>query len=152
MLISLHEHFPVRVTDWLLSAMLFSWGGRVLFMDPAVWALPTYSGLNDLADQYTWGAVALCLGLMRLGALVVNGAVRPSPHLRLAGAFLAIFIWVQLSLGMMFSETTGAEVSIIPFLAFADMFNVYRAAQDARVADTKAKQRRRAVAASAERT
>lgn len=152
MLISLHEHFPVRVTDWLLSAMLFSWGGRVIYMDPNVWALPTYSGLNEIASQQTWGAVALCLGLMRLGALVVNGAVRPSPHLRLVGAFLAIFLWVQLSLGMMFSESTGAAVAIFPWLAFADMFNVYRAAQDARVADTKAKQRRRAVAASAERT
>lgn len=140
MLISLHEHFPIRVSDWLLSVILFSWGLTVLFLDPAVWALPIYSGLDSLASQGTWASLAIALGAARLGALFVNGAVRRSPHLRAVGAFLAIFIWVQISLGSMTSEAAGAAVAIYPWLVFADMFNVYRAARDARQSDTAAKQ------------
>lgn len=139
MLISLHEHFPIRVTDWLLSAILFSWGLTVLFLRPDVWALPTYSGLASVASQFTWAAVAIAVGLARLGALFVNGAVRRSPHLRGLGAFVAIFIWVQLSLGLMFSDAAGASVAVYPWLAFADIFNVYRAARDARASDNRAR-------------
>lgn len=146
MLVSLHEHFPVRVTDWLLSAILFSWGVTLFFIDPHVWALPIYSGLSQLASQATWATIATALGTMRLCALVVNGAVRPSPHLRGVGAFLAIFIWVQLGLGLMFSESATVAVAIYPWLALADVFNVYRAAQDARHGKTKARQRRKSAA------
>lgn len=148
MLVSLHEHFPIRVTDWLLSLILFSWGVALFGLDPRVWALPIYSGLSNLASQSTWALVAAVIGALRLSALFVNGAVRPSPHLRGVGAFLAIFIWVQLSLSQIFfSDMAGAAVAIYPWLAFADMFNVYRAAKDARIADTKARDRRRTVAA-----
>lgn len=146
MLISLHEHFPIRVTDWLLSAILFSWGLRVFFMPPDVWAMPTYSGLAIIASQLAWASVAISLGVARLSALFVNGAVRRSPHLRAIGAFLAVFIWVQMCLGAMTSEVIGTSVAIYPWLALGDLFNVYRAARDARTADLRANQLRRSAA------
>lgn len=152
MLISLHEHFRVRVTDWFLSAILFSWGITVLFLDPAVWAGPEYSGLARIAPQELWAAVAVGLGLVRLLALFVNGAVRRSPELRCAGAFLAIFIWVQISLGLLTSDTAGVAVAVFPWLAFADMFNVYRAAGDITLFNPKAIARRRSRAPDAPST
>lgn len=149
MLISLHEHFRVRATDWLLSAILFSWGLNILAMKPEVWSLPIYSGLASIAPQQTWSIYAIGLGLVRIGALFVNGAIQRSPHARMIGAFLAIFIWVQISLGLIASNASGDGVSIFPWLAFADAFNCYRAARDARESDHKAQQRRRSVARGA---
>jgi hypothetical protein len=142
MLISLHEHFKIRLTDWLLSAILLSWGMALFAVNPKVWLLPTFSGLSSIAGQFTWAVVATGLALARLGALFVNGAVRRSPHLRLIGAFLSIFIWVQLSLGVLFGDLVGPGIAIFPWLALADMLNVHRAAQDAWTSDTRARQLR----------
>lgn len=147
MLVSLHEHFPVRVLDWLLSAMLFSWGIALFEVDPRIWSLPTFSGLSNLAPQYTWAAVATVIGLARVIALFINGAIRRSPHLRLIGAGLSVFIWVQLSLGIMFSQYVGPGIALFPWLAFADIFNVHRAAKDARVSDHRASKLRDVAAA-----
>jgi hypothetical protein len=149
MLISLHEHFPVRITDWLVSAILLSWGLALFAVDPQVWALPTFSGLSVIASQSTWAVTATVIGLTRILALFINGAVRRSPHARLIGAFATIFIWVQLSLGVFYSDLVGPGIAIFPWLAFADMFNVYRAAKDARVSDHRATQQRRTAAGSA---
>lgn len=146
-MVSLHSHFPIRITDWLVSAMMFSWGLSLFAVDPRVWALPTFSGLSVIAGQYTWAAIASTIGLARLAALFVNGAIRRSPHLRGIGAFLSIFIWAQLSLGVLFGDMVGPGIAIFPWLALADMLNVYRAAVDARAADTLA-QRERGLAAS----
>jgi hypothetical protein len=148
MLISLHEHFPIRVTDWLVSAMLFSWGFALFAVDPHVWMLPTFSGLRFIASQGTWAAIATLLGVIRLVALFVNGAVRRSPHLRGFCAFVSIFIWVQLSLGVLVSDYVGPGVAIFPWLALADVLNVYRAAKDAHTSDHTAEQRRRSAARS----
>lgn len=152
MLVSLHDHFRVRVTDWLLSAILVSWGFTLFAVDPSVWALPTFDGLSSIASQATWATVALGIGLARLSALFVNGAVRRSPHARLIGAFLSVFIWLQLSYGMIYSSVVGPGVAIFPWLAFADIFNVYRAAMDAGASDHRATKRRRTAARRAPST
>lgn len=149
MLISLHEHFPVRITDWLLSAILLSWGLALFAVDPQVWALPTFSGLSVFASQSTWAVVAAGIGLARIAALFINGAVQRSPHARGIGAFVTIFIWLQLSLGVFYSDLVGPGIAVFPWLAFADMFNVYRAAKDARVSDDRASKKRRTAAGSA---
>jgi hypothetical protein len=152
MIVSLHEHFRLRAVDWLLSAILVSWGFALFAINPAIWALPTFSGLSAIASQSTWAAVATLIGIARLCALFVNGAVQRSPHARLIGAALAIFIWVQLSLGMFYSALVGPGIAIFPWLAFADVFNVWRAAMDAHASDYRASERRRTVARRAPST
>jgi hypothetical protein len=152
MLISLHEHFKIRITDWLLSAILFSWGLALFAVDPSVWALPTLNGLSSIAPQIVWASAATVIGFARIIALFINGAMRRSPHLRLIGAGLTIFLWVQLSLGVLCSDMVGPGIAIFPWLAFADMFNVYRAATDARASDHRASEQRRVAAARAPAT
>lgn len=147
MLISLHEHFPVRITDWLLSAMLFTWGLALFAVDPRVWALPMFNGLSDIGPQFAWAVVATGLGLARIVALFINGALRRSPHARALGAFFTCFIWFELSVGFFSSEYVGPGIAIFPWLAFADVFNVYRAAKDARISDNRATAQRRTAAA-----
>lgn len=146
-LVSLHHQFPIRITDWLLSAMLFSWGMTLFVIQPQVWDLPLYEGLSDIAAQRTWAAIATVVGLTRLAALFVNGAVRRSPHLRAFGAGISTLIWLQISLSLLFSTQPTAAAAIYPWLMFADMFNVYRAARDAGTSDTKAAKRQNTLAA-----
>lgn len=146
-MVSLHEHFRIRVTDWLLSAILFSWGFCLLWTDPLVWELPTFSGLADIAPQQTWAVLTMAVGFTRLIALFVNGAYRRSPHWRGGLAFLSCFVWVQLTLGLSTAELAGPGLGIFPWLALADAFNTMRAAADARVSDDRAKDRQRTVAA-----
>jgi hypothetical protein len=148
MLISLHEHFKIRITDWLVSAILLSWGFALFAVRPEVWALPTFSGLRMWnTSQQFWATLTTCVALIRIGSLFVNGAVRRSPHLRGFGAFLSVFVWFQLSLGIMFGDMVGPAVAIFPWLMLADIFNVYRAAGDARGADERAARTRKSVAA-----
>lgn len=137
MIVKLQQHFPLRVTDWLLGGILTTWGMLCLYLDPAAWELPIYSGLRAFASQQAWGSVALILGSMRMTALFVNGAVRRTPHVRGVGAFLSVLIWLQLSLAMFQAEVATVAVAIYPWLFVADIYNVYRASQDARDSDLR---------------
>lgn len=142
MLISLHEHFKIRLTDWLLSAILFSWGMALFAVNPQVWTLPPFSGLRAWeSSQVVWASAATGIGAVRLALLFINGALRRSPHLRAIGAFLSVFVWVQLSFGIMFGDVIGPGIAIFPWLALTDVFNVYRAMGDARCSDDRARAR-----------
>lgn len=137
MIVKLQQHFPLRVTDWLLGGILTSWGIVCLYLPPDSWALPTYSGLRTMADQETWGMFALCVGVARMVALFINGAVRRTPHVRGLCAFVSVFLWLQLSLALFNSDIATIGVAVYPWLFLADIYNVYRASQDARDSDVR---------------
>lgn len=147
-ILKLSQHMPQRATEWLLAGILLSWGVTCLYVPAAVWNGPAYSGLRGMADQTTWGVFAAGLGMVRLAALFVNGAVRRSPHARLIGAALSMFLWLQLSLAMFQGEVQAIAIAIYPWFLLTDLFNVHRAAQDARVSDTRAKEAIKAQGAS----
>lgn len=148
MLLKLQDHFPLRVSDWFVAGILTTWGLAVLAAPPEVWSWGLYRGLAIMAPKYVWGALALCLGIVRLCALFINGAVRRTPHVRAAGAFLAMFIWMQMSLSGLTSGTGSISAFFYPWLVMIDFYNVYRAAQDAKFSDTRAKALRGAPNAS----
>lgn len=132
----LGTHFPLRVLDWFVAGIMFTWGATCLNVADATWQLSIYDGLRAWAGQNFWGFIMLGLGAVRLAALYVNGALRRTPHTRMVGAFLCAFIWLQLGFAMLQSETPPiAGLTIYPWLFLADIYNVYRAAQDAKVSD-----------------
>lgn len=139
MIIRLQDHFAIRVTDWLVSGCLVSWGMALLGAPATVWADPVNSELAKIGSQTLWGATAMVLGLMRLGSLFVNGAVRRTPHLRAIGAFLTLFIWTQILLGLAGGVMPSVAAIFYPWLFVADLYNVYRAAQDAKFSDMRAR-------------
>lgn len=147
-ILKLSQHMPQRACEWLLSGIILSWGVTCLYVPPEVWAGPAYSGLRNMANQTTWGVFAAGLGMVRFAALFVNGAVRRSPHARLFGAGLACFLWLQLSLAMFQDEIQAVAIAIYPWLLLAEIFNVHRAAKDARVSDFRAKDAIRAMGAN----
>jgi hypothetical protein len=130
--------FPVRVMEWLLAGMMLSWGIAAWNLPEQAWNAPYYSGLSRIAEHHTWGAVAATIGILRLAALFRNGGWRPSPHLRAGCAFLACFVWLQLSLGYMAADITSMAIAVYPWLLLADIYNVFRASSDARDSDDRA--------------
>lgn len=144
MILKLTKTFPIRVMEWLLAGIMFSWSIVCWKLTPAEWASPLYSGMARLADANTWAFFAFWIGATRLAALAINGAWRPSPHLRAAGAFLACFVWLQISLGMMTANITATGIAVFPWLLLADIYNVFRASHDARVSDDRAREARQA--------
>lgn len=139
MVIKLTKTFPVRVTEWLLAGIMLSWSVACWNLRPVDWANPLYSGLARFADQSTWAYFAFILGAIRLAALTINGAWRPSPHLRSACAFLSCFMWLQISFAIFNADIRATGIAIYPWLLLADVYNVFRASHDARQSDDRAR-------------
>ena len=149
MIVKLTKTFPIRVTEWLLAGIMLSWSIVCWNLTPELWSAPLYSGLARLAAQNTWAFFAFWIAVIRLAALTINGAWRPSPHLRAAGAFLSCFMWLQIALGIFASPITTTGVAIYPWLLLADIYNVFRASHDARQSDDRARAAHRGVNESA---
>jgi hypothetical protein len=139
MIVKLTKSFPIRVTEWLLAGIMLSWSIACWNLRPFDWANPLYSGLARFADQQTWAFFAFIIGSLRLAALLINGAWRPSPHLRAAGAFLACFMWLQISFAILDADIRTTGIAIYPWLLLADIYNVFRASYDARLSDDRAR-------------
>lgn len=148
MLLKLQDHFPLRVSDWFAAGILTSWGMAVLAASPAIWSLTIYANLAKITSQDVWGCFALSLGIVRIGALFINGAMRRSPHARAVGAFLSMFIWMQMTFAILTLHAPGISIIFYPWLLAVDCYNVYRAAQDAKLSDSRAKALRGAPHAS----
>lgn len=136
--LKLQDHFPMRVTDWLLASILCTWGIAALWIDPTTWNQPIYSGLNYFPRE-VWAAVGIIIGISRLIALFINGALRRTPHVRAVGAFLSCWVWWWLALGMLTAHQISFGIGVYPWLLIAEVYNVYRAASDARLSDNRAK-------------
>lgn len=142
MILKLSKTFPIRVMEWLLAGIMLSWSIVCWNLPAGQWASPLYSGLSRLAEQNTWAFFAFWIAVIRLAALTINGAWRPSPHFRAAGAFLACFMWLQISLGLLSSEVSSTGIAVYPWLLLADIYNVFRASHDARQSDDRARSSR----------
>jgi hypothetical protein len=143
MVVKLTKTFPIRITEWLLAGIMLSWSFACWNLTPGEWDGPFYALLDRLAPQQTWAFIAFCIAFLRLSALTINGAWRPSPHLRAAGAFLSLFIWLQVALATLVSPIGSTAVAIYPWLLLADTYNVFRASYDARLSDDRASKRGR---------
>ena len=139
MILKLQKSFPIRVTEWLLACIMLSWSILCWNLRDVDWSNPLYSGLARFGDQHSWAFFAFVIGGLRLAALMINGAWRPSPHLRAMGAFLSCFMWLQISLALFNSEIRATGLAIYPWLLIADIYNVFRAAHDARQSDDRAR-------------
>lgn len=149
MIVKLTHSFPVRVMEWLLAGIMLSWAIVCFNLTPEDWAGPLYAGLRRLGDNHTWGGIAFIIATIRLACLGINGAWRPSPHLRALGAFLSCFMWLQISLGIFAADLRATGMAVYPWLLLADIYNVFRASFDARVSDDRARASRAGESAGA---
>jgi hypothetical protein len=135
-----HKTFQLRVTEWALATILFNWGVLTIF-NPGILD-QSFAGLLRLTTEAQWGAMCLVLAVMRLMALAVNGAWRPTPHIRAVTSACGMLMWILLSFALANGGKASLGLAVYPVFAVLDIYNVYRASSDARVADERAKLRR----------
>jgi hypothetical protein len=132
------EHFPVRVSEWVMTYALIGLGW-VLWLDPMTFEkTPSFSEMARWADEATWAAICIVAGTARLAALVINGTFkdhfRYSPHLRGLASLVACTFWGQVTLGIVVSaySSGGAWTGFIIYSAamLTDMWNLFRSWAD----------------------
>jgi hypothetical protein len=137
-LVRFSETWPYRRAEWLLAVVTLSIG-IVYAFDSPLFELPNYATMRRVMPQSWWATWALLVGVVRLAALYINGAWRPSPHFRAAGSFLSCFLWGTLFLGAASAPFYGVTVAIWPWFLLFDAFAFLDSLKDARIADDKAR-------------
>jgi hypothetical protein len=142
-LVRLSTTWPYRRSEWMLALITLA-VGIVWGVNAPLFEQPNYTTMRRVMDREAWAAWALVVGAVRLTALYINGAWRPSPHFRALGSFLTCFLWMSLFLGAASAEVVAVTVGIWPIFFLFDAFAVLDAAKDARIADDKARREKRA--------
>jgi len=124
--------FPARYAEWALALITLSWG-LVLLRSVDTFAIsPSFAGLARIAPEWAWGFGCVAIGGIRLAALAINGLWVPSTyHLRAATSFMSIFIWFQITLGVVAATGfTSTAIAVYPWLLVLDFVCLYRVARD----------------------
>lgn len=138
------SHFPIRVSEWVLSYMLAGIGLGLCLIPNALDASASYQALIYFAQfspwtpEYTWGLACLSVATVRIIALTINGTFkehfRYSPHLRGLASLAACFIWGQMVLGYLIAFTSlGGGWTAVPVymgIMSLDAWNMFRAWTD----------------------
>lgn len=135
MLVRFHHKFTTRATEWLFATFLVGWA-LLLFAVPSMFEGPVaaqFIALKATFNQQTWAFGCAVVGLTRLVALYINGSRRSTPYVRMLFAFLSCFFWYQISLGLFVSGIPTTGWAIYPVILLFEMYNVFRAASDARL-------------------
>lgn len=147
---SLKVHFPARVLEWFGAGVMFTYGYYVI-THPQIFTAPEtaqlFSGLARVAEFFgqppaAIGIMALLTGLIRAGALFVNGAVTKTPLVRLLTAFCSAYIWTSVVVGLWLSDISNTGLVVYPWLLIADIVSGYRAGYDLVIAESVAQQAR----------
>lgn len=146
-LVRFTKTWPYRRSEWMLALITLGIG-IVYAFDLPLFELPNYAVMRRIMAQHWWAAAALLVGFVRVTALYINGAWRPSPHFRAVGSFLSCFLWASLFLAAASAPFYGVTVAIWPVFMLFDSFAVLDAVRDARFADDKARLQKRAGAYS----
>lgn len=125
-------HFKVRALEWLFAVIVFNMGVVLLDEYPTLDS-PIFSEMIRFGPESLWQWLLLGLGALRLGALYVNGAWVPSPWVRLATALLCCTVWLWITLGIAQQGTAFLLMAVFSAFIPAELYNVARAATDARL-------------------
>lgn len=131
--------FPLRIAEWLAAFVMAHWGLLALVNPGIMSRSSNWHQMLDMMPERSWGVIVLGAGLIRLAALTINGAWRHSPHLRAICAFLAVFVWLQITFALLTNDVTTFAFAVYPWFLLLDMWNTGRAANDARIADDRAR-------------
>jgi hypothetical protein len=148
LILHITKTFRIRSTEWFLAWVVFSWGWILLLPVNTFAVSASYTELARWGSEDTWGWFCLIGGGIRLSALVINGAARPSPHVRMVFALLSAFFFWNLTLGFLASGAVATGFAVYPAACLFDIYNALQAAQDAAESDRKAREKNDAGASS----
>lgn len=133
--------FRERIPEWITSFAMLCWGIIVLSEPAELWQMEYFSVLAKYASQQTWGVVTIALGSLRLIALGINGAWRPTGHIRAIGAASGVVVWTAIIMGYASLAWNPPAFATKSAMLLLDLLSVSYAAGDAKRADIKAQQR-----------
>lgn len=143
------ETFPRRVMEWVSASCIASFGLLLCagvatgFLDPIPAGERYLEGLVRIAPLSAWGPWLLIIGMWRLVALTINGAWRPTPHMRALTAGLSGMVYLQLLIGVVAASGPLFLLAMAPPAVGAEIYVAMRAAAEARDADERARRERR---------
>lgn len=140
-ILRLTHSFRVRFAEWITSLSMFWWGIIVLFDNDLFQYNPFFQALGDMAPQRVWAIVATLFGAMRIVFLIINGAWRPSAHIRAAGAVLGTLVWGSMILASLTLDFVTPNVVFFCGYLISDLYSLWFAAEDAKLADLAHKKR-----------
>lgn len=133
------ETFRERMPEWGLATGLLAWG-LLTISAPGLFAEQVFfHPLLRIMSQDWWGSFATIIGIIRLIFLVINGAWRPSAHIRAVGAFTGSLIWSTLLIAALSLEWMTPTTGLYALLLGLDILSLWFAAGDAKLADLEAK-------------
>lgn len=121
-----------RAIEWLFAIMMVVWGVYLL-LPMATFEMEIYRTLAAIADERVWGIWSMCVGLIRLIALAINGYIRQTPAVRMFAAGLGVIWWSVLAylFLVMLEDDPPAAASWYPVFIMAELYSVLRSAGDA---------------------
>lgn len=132
------NNFRERFPEWITSLCLIAWGLIVAMGDSVHWDLGYFNALENLANRHIWGTIAIVVGILRIIALGINGALRPTAHMRALGALVGVLIWSAVIMSYLTLDYVVPAVASKSALLIFDLAALWFAAGDAKVADVKA--------------
>lgn len=129
--IRIQHRFGPRMTEWIWATIMTAWGGSLLLPDP-VFDQPSFAFFRAFFDEDTFGWLMVCVGLLRLVGLIINGARKNvTPWIRVFSACVGFMVFGGINYCFAYSGVISTWIAIYPMLALVELLNAYRAAHDA---------------------
>lgn len=135
-----HDTFRERLPEWISSLCLIGWGAVLLGESSFLWQQEYFSVLANIASQKVWGYTTIFIGVLRCVSLGINGALRPTAHLRAIGALVGALTWSAIFISYLGLDWNPPSMAPKMAMAALDVAALWYAAGDAKLADIKAKQ------------
>lgn len=133
------ETFRERMPEWVQAAGMFGWGLLALAAVGPFQDQSFFHPLLQIMSQLWWGISILVVGAIRLTFLVINGAWRPSAHIRALGCALGTMLWASLFVSSLSLTWLTPTTAIYAMLLSMDLMSLWFAAGDAKLADLSAR-------------
>lgn len=129
MLVRIRQRFHIRAVEWLASTAMIALG-LYLLVWPYAFLRAGLSGFAMLAPQYVWTLACVAIGLLRIGALILNGH-RPqiSAPVRCVGAILGVGLFASVAVAYALATDQYAPPMAALFAVMFTLADLYSAAR-----------------------
>lgn len=130
--------------EWALATGMLGWGFLALAADGLFKMQEFFAPLLGIMSQDAWGIIVAAVGLVRLVFLVINGAWRPSAHIRAIGCALGAMFWATLFVCALALQWLTPSTALFFTLLVTDVTSLWFSAGDAKLADLSARNKLKA--------
>jgi len=139
LIVRFKETFRERMSEWVQAPGMIGWGLATILSKNLFINQEFFHPLLLIMSQGSWGIAIMLTGIIRLIFLVINGAWRPSAHIRAVGCGLGSILWGSLLISALSLGWMTPTASIYAMLLMLDAISLWFAAGDAKLADLSAR-------------